>query len=626
MSSNIDFSKGKVQLVVKNNKFYINLSGNILEAIELSGDKVNITNNLNVNNDISLSGNLFCPSRFIIDPHVYNDNSGTVVIKGNLEVEGTKTIINSSQLDISDLNIVLAKNYSNIDQISNAGIKISNNDIATLLYNNNKWNTNIPFLISGDLDICGGKINNYILDSSLSKIFRDISINDNSINLILSDISRIDSSLSYIFVNGVASSTSSSIVNNAVFTSLSGRVDVLDSSMKYLFENGVTSSEISFNDASFGNIDISGIINLNPINTLNSSTIKLLENLDAKFNNVNISGDLNILGENTIIDSSNIEIKNNRILFNTKNTLQDVGIDISYSDTSAHFLYNKDTNTWSTEDSSLKTNNIDLSGIINLYPQNSVNIGTINSLQNLDVSFNNVDISGIFKLNGIDISNRLNNLDTSLSSLLQNSNTSDDVSFNNVDISGILKGNISNNNKLLLDSHIIPTENAQYDLGSAEKKIRHLFLSDNSLWIGDNNKIDISNGEIQLKKRNIGKIPKIITDLSSDLCNNDITLLQVKYPNIIIEPDISSIPIDKWLLIAKQLNPDSNIEIDELFDTDPDKNIDLFAKIKDLEQKIKVLETNTNTNTNTETNTLTLTVENDETTNTDTNLGDLTVG
>ena len=360
MSSKIDFSGSKVQLLVKNNKFNINIlkdsSGNVLEAIELSSNNVNITNNLNVNNDISLSGNLFCPSRFIIDPHVYNDNSGTVVIKGNLEVEGTKTIINSSQLDISDLNIVLAKNYSNIDQISNAGIKISNNDIATLLYNNNKWNTNIPFLISGDLDICGGRINNYILDSSLSKIFSDVSINDNSINLIISDISnllkigndasfnnldisgtlkfnnidisnklyildsslikifsdvsindnsinliisdisRIDSSLSYIFLNG-GTSTSSSIVNDAVFTSLSGRVDVLDSSMKHLFENGITNSEISFNDASFGNIDISGIINLNPINTLNSSTIKLLENLDARFHNVNISGDLNILGK-----------------------------------------------------------------------------------------------------------------------------------------------------------------------------------------------------------------------------------------------------------------------------------------------------------------------------------------
>ena len=70
-----------------------------------------------------------------------------------------------------------------------------------------------------------------------------------------------------------------------------------------------------------------------------------------------------------------------------------------------------------------------------------------------------------------------------------------DASFNNVDISGVLKGTsgIYNNNQLALGSHIIPISNADYDLGNAEYKIRHLFLSDNSIWIGDKHKIDISN-------------------------------------------------------------------------------------------------------------------------------------
>ena len=34
--------------------------------------------------------------------------------------------------------------------------------------------------------------------------------------------------------------------------------------------------------------------------------------------------------------------------------------------------------------------------------------------------------------------------------------------------------------------HILPSTNADYDIGSAEKKVRHLFLSDNSLHMGDN--------------------------------------------------------------------------------------------------------------------------------------------
>jgi hypothetical protein len=69
-----------------------------------------------------------------------------------------------------------------------------------------------------------------------------------------------------------------------------------------------------------------------------------------------------------------------------------------------------------------------------------------------------------------------------------------------------------------MDGHIIPTSNANYDLGSAEYKIRHLFLSDNSLWIGDDHKIDISGGKMRFKKRKKGAgfVPKEILDASEN--------------------------------------------------------------------------------------------------------------
>ena len=38
---------------------------------------------------------------------------------------------------------------------------------------------------------------------------------------------------------------------------------------------------------------------------------------------------------------------------------------------------------------------------------------------------------------------------------------------------------------IYISGHILPTDNAQYDLGNAENKIRHLFLSDNTMFIGD---------------------------------------------------------------------------------------------------------------------------------------------
>ena len=48
-----------------------------------------------------------------------------------------------------------------------------------------------------------------------------------------------------------------------------------------------------------------------------------------------------------------------------------------------------------------------------------------------------------------------------------------------------------------MTSHIIPDTNAAYDLGNASNKIRHLFLSDNSLYFGDK-VISIQNDKLQL--------------------------------------------------------------------------------------------------------------------------------
>lgn len=50
-------------------------------------------------------------------------------------------------------------------------------------------------------------------------------------------------------------------------------------------------------------------------------------------------------------------------------------------------------------------------------------------------------------------------------------------SYSDTDVATYLNGN--------LDTSIIPDTNAQYDLGNAEYKIRHLYLSDNSIYMGD---------------------------------------------------------------------------------------------------------------------------------------------
>lgn len=89
-------------------------------------------------------------------------------------------------------------------------------------------------------------------------------------------------------------------------------------------------------------------------------------------------------------------------------------------------------------------------------------------------------------------------------------NSTTDVDVRDINMYGDLSGNDASFNVLQMNNftgHILPTENAAFDLGSAEYKIRHLFLSDNSLWIGDDHKIDITDGAIKFRKRITNKVP-----------------------------------------------------------------------------------------------------------------------
>lgn len=59
--------------------------------------------------------------------------------------------------------------------------------------------------------------------------------------------------------------------------------------------------------------------------------------------------------------------------------------------------------------------------------------------------------------------------------------TNGKVCFDGTDIivKGLLEALEFAENHITLKKHLIPSQNAQYDLGNAENKIRYLFLSDN---------------------------------------------------------------------------------------------------------------------------------------------------
>src|SRR6056300_1861056 len=96
--------------------------------------------------NITTTGYIAGPATFTIDPAAVGDNTGTVVIAGNLQVDGTTTTINSTTLTVDDKNIVLANGSANAAASDGAGITadLGSDGSATLTYSssNDRWEMN----------------------------------------------------------------------------------------------------------------------------------------------------------------------------------------------------------------------------------------------------------------------------------------------------------------------------------------------------------------------------------------------------------------------------------------------------------------------------------------------------
>lgn len=100
--------------------------------------------------DITLNGNtISTPSSvtdLILDPKGGDSAGGRVVIQGDLVVQGTETIVNSTTMTINDKNLVLADSAADATAANGAGLTI-NGASATLQYavTGDKWVANKDF-------------------------------------------------------------------------------------------------------------------------------------------------------------------------------------------------------------------------------------------------------------------------------------------------------------------------------------------------------------------------------------------------------------------------------------------------------------------------------------------------
>lgn len=119
----------------------VSLGGTITSLVGLTNVTVD---------DITLNGNtISTPSSvtdLILDPKGGDSAGGRVVIQGDLVVQGTETIVNSTTMTINDKNLVLADSAADATAANGAGLTI-NGASATLQYavTGDKWVANKNF-------------------------------------------------------------------------------------------------------------------------------------------------------------------------------------------------------------------------------------------------------------------------------------------------------------------------------------------------------------------------------------------------------------------------------------------------------------------------------------------------
>ena len=92
------------------------------------------------------------------------------------------------------------------------------------------------------------------------------------------------------------------------------------------------------------------------------------------------------------------------------------------------------------------------------------------------------------------------------------------ISNNTVELEAASEGSGNYQNQFLkMTGHLLPSAHETYDIGSADKKIRHLFLSDNSIWVGDDMKMSNHKGKVKFYTRDVNKVPTTVANAGGSI-------------------------------------------------------------------------------------------------------------
>ena len=168
-----------------------------------------------------------------------------------------------------------------------------------------------------------------------------------------------------------------------------------------------------------------------------------------------------------------------------------------------------------------------------------------------------LSVSGASKLEGDTV------VDSALS--VGGAATLADTNAVNVNVSGTL----SVGGQTTISGDIIPDTNDAYDIGSPEFKIRDMYVSDNSLWIGDTTKISNVGGRLKFRKRKTDATPQAVVNagLTAGYANEEATTsAALSHAGV---SDLGQMRLHHWHKFMLLFNPQAKLT-DIFRDTDDD--------------------------------------------------------
>ena len=210
------------------------------------------------------------PSNLVLDPGTVGDNTGTVTVHGNLQVDGTQTVINSTTMTVDDLNITLASGAENAAAANGAGLTV---DGASATFN---------YASSGDKWVANKSIEatSFIKNGGASSEFLKA---DGSVDTSTYLTSYTETDPVVAAINGIVKSNGTTIAAAVAGTD-------------YLAPSGDGSSLTNVNATTLDSIDSGSFLRSDAADTKTSGNLNFNDSIQARFGN---SGDLTLVHDGT---------------------------------------------------------------------------------------------------------------------------------------------------------------------------------------------------------------------------------------------------------------------------------------------------------------------------------------